>query len=172
MSERDDLKARAQELNLEFAANISTAKLKDLIAEAEAKPASSGGDTSEDQDNGSDTGSPHSGAEADSVTPPTGDSEKNPFEGALIQSAMSAHDVTTADAGEITAPKEATSKPEFHGRKFLRVLGPQSGFRRAGRRFGAKPVDIPLDELSEAEELALKAESRLITTYHVEGVNE
>ena len=171
MSERDDLKARAQELNLEFAANLSTAKLKELIAEAEAQPASGGGDTGEDQDNGGDTSAPGSGGEADTVTPPAGDSEKNPFEGALIQAAMSAGDVTITDAGEATATADATP-PEFHGRKFLRVLGPQQGFRRAGRRFGPTPVDIPLDELSEEEQLALKAEPRLITTYHIEGVDK
>jgi hypothetical protein len=143
MSERDDLKARAQELNLEYAANISTAKLKELVDEAVANPSSGDAESSNNQ----------------------GIGEANPFEHALSDAAKVAE-------GETTAPKEATAEPEFHGRKFLRVLGPQSGFRRAGRRFGAKPVDIPLDELSEAEELALKAESRLITTYHVEGVNE
>jgi hypothetical protein len=36
-SERDVLKARAAELKLDFAGNIKTDKLKDLVAEAEAK---------------------------------------------------------------------------------------------------------------------------------------
>lgn len=37
MSERDELKARAGELGLEFPPRISTEKLKELIAEAEAE---------------------------------------------------------------------------------------------------------------------------------------
>ncbi|MEN8819571.1 MAG: hypothetical protein ABF271_00530, partial [Abyssibacter sp.] len=40
-------------------------KLKERIAEAEAQPASGGGDTGEDQDNGGDTSAPGSGGEAD-----------------------------------------------------------------------------------------------------------
>lgn len=46
----------------------------------------------------------------------------------------------------------------------LRVTGPKQGFRRAGRSFGAEPVDIPLAELSDEEIAALEEEPNLVTT--------
>jgi len=133
MSERDDLKVRAEELKLDFAPNLSTAKLAELVAEAEAAP--------------------------------SGDDGTNSFEEALAVAAASRENAKQPGGTD-------AAQPAFHGRKFLRVLGPEKGFRRAGRKFGSKPVDIPLDELSKEQELALKGEHRLITSYHVEGVSD
>ncbi|TNJ40492.1 hypothetical protein [Phaeobacter sp. B1627] len=133
MSERDDLKARAAELKLDFAPNLSTAKLAELVAEAEAAP--------------------------------SGDDGGNAFEDALAGVAASRENAEQSGGTD-------TAEPAFHGRKFLRVVGPEKGFRRAGRKFGADPVDIPLDELSADQELALKRERRLITSIHVEGVSD
>ncbi|PRZ48345.1 hypothetical protein [Tritonibacter scottomollicae] len=141
MSERDDLKARAEELKLDFAPNLSTAKLAELVAEAEAQ-----------------------GASADEDKAPADDGS-NSFEEALAVAAASSENAKQPGGTD-------AAQPTFHGRKFLRVVGPEKGFRRAGRKFGSKPVDIPLDELSEEQELALKGERRLITSYHVEGVSD
>lgn len=44
------------------------------------------------------------------------------------------------------------------------VTGPEGGFRRAGRRFGPEPVEIPLEALSEAEKAALAGEPMLAVT--------
>lgn len=41
------------------------------------------------------------------------------------------------------------------------VKGPTAGRWRAGRHFGAEPVTIPLDELTEAQLLALQADPEL-----------
>ncbi len=122
MSERDALKARAEELKLDFAQNISTAKLTELVEAAEASSASG------EQNNAS-----------------AGDDGSNSFEEALA-----------ARAAEIPAVIPAATS-------VLRVQGPAQGFRRAGRGFGAKPVDIPLADLSDDELAALENEPRLLT---------
>lgn len=171
MSERDDLKARAEELKLDFAPNLSTAKLAELVAEAEAQAASADEDKApaDDADKspaGQDT--VQAGVVTTppaSVTPPSGDDGSNSFEDALAVAAASRESAKQPGGTD-------AAQPAFHGRKFLRVLGPEKGFRRAGRKFGSKPVDIPLDELSKEQELALKGEHRLITSYHVEGVSD
>lgn len=44
------------------------------------------------------------------------------------------------------------------------VVGPQRGFRRAGRAFGPDPVLIPVDELSREEMEALMGEPQLVVS--------
>jgi len=165
MSERDDLKARAEDLKLDFAANISTVKLAELVAEAEAKAPAEGANKAPAGQDTIQAGEGEGTVPPETVTAPSGDDGSNSFEEALAHAAASKNKGAPAvDAGK--------AAPAFHGRKFMRVLGPAKGFRRAGRAFGPKPVDIPLDELSKAEERALRAETRLITTYLVEGVGD
>lgn len=41
------------------------------------------------------------------------------------------------------------------------VLGPKTGRRRAGRRFGPEPTVIPLSELNEADKAVLIADPKL-----------
>lgn len=161
MSDRDDLKARAEELKLDFAANIKTEKLEELVAEAEAALAAAGQDaanTGEDIPAEGDQAAP-----TEEETSQPGDDEANPFEAALT--------ATAAEASEISA--KVVSRNFLDGPPFvfegveipkaLRVQGPNKGFRRAGRAFGPIPVDIPLDELSEEELQALETEPRLMT---------
>lgn len=45
--------------------------------------------------------------------------------------------------------------------KVLRVAAKREGFRRAGRAFGRKPVDLPVDSLTKEEVKALKGEAAL-----------
>lgn len=42
------------------------------------------------------------------------------------------------------------------------VKGPAAGRWRAGRHFGAEPVTIPLDDLTEAQLLALQSDPELL----------
>ncbi|MGC4076865.1 MAG: HI1506-related protein [Rubrivivax sp.] len=48
--------------------------------------------------------------------------------------------------------------------KALRVVSRKEGFRRAGRAFGAEPVEIPLSDLKKPEIEALKDEPMLVVT--------
>lgn len=48
--------------------------------------------------------------------------------------------------------------------KALRVVSRKEGFRRAGRAFGAEPVEIPLSDLKKGEIEALKGEPMLVVT--------
>ncbi|MBK1614993.1 hypothetical protein CKO44_16105 [Rubrivivax gelatinosus] len=48
--------------------------------------------------------------------------------------------------------------------KGLRIVSRKEGFRRAGRAFGAEPVEIPLSDLKKAEIEALKDEPMLVVT--------
>ena len=43
----------------------------------------------------------------------------------------------------------------------IRVIGPESGFRRAGYVFGPGETDIPLDSMSEQQLAMIRAEPRL-----------
>ncbi|NIZ13913.1 hypothetical protein HCZ87_10990, partial [Phaeobacter sp. HF9A] len=95
MSERDDLKARAEKLELKFAPNLSTDKLAELVAEAEAKAAS-----------GQDT------VQAGDSTTPTADDGSNSFEEAL---ALAAASQETCENARVPSPHEAA----FHGSKPL-----------------------------------------------------
>lgn len=56
-----------------------------------------------------------------------------------------------------TAPKSAAAAS-------ITVVGPAEGRRRIGRRFGPEPVTIPLDDLSDDEISALRADKRLIVS--------
>lgn len=44
------------------------------------------------------------------------------------------------------------------------VVGPRSGRRRAGRRFGPEPVRIPVDEISADEAAALMDDPLLVVS--------
>ena len=46
----------------------------------------------------------------------------------------------------------------------LRVVGPEKGRRRIGRRFGPEPVDVPLADLSEEDVEQLKGDRSLIVS--------
>ncbi|WP_454908389.1 HI1506-related protein [Variovorax gossypii] len=48
--------------------------------------------------------------------------------------------------------------------KGLRVVGRSEGFRRAGRAFGAEPVEIALSDLSKEQIKALRDERQLVVT--------
>ncbi|PCH71934.1 MAG: hypothetical protein COC12_06980, partial [Rhodobacteraceae bacterium] len=45
--------------------------------------------------------------------------------------------------------------------KIVTVIGPTDGRRRTGRRFGSEPVEIPIDDLSDDDLLALKGDPAL-----------
>ncbi len=51
------------------------------------------------------------------------------------------------------------NKPQIN---VLRVVSRFEGFRRAGRTFGSKAVDIPLSELKKTEIVALKSDESLV----------
>lgn len=71
---------------------------------------------------------------------------------------------TEAAAGTGNAPQAGSPVPPADTpapAPVLRVFGPAKGFRRAGRDFGAEPVDIPVDDLSEDELAAILAEPEL-----------
>jgi len=60
----------------------------------------------------------------------------------------------------------AAKKPAGQAKKpasgqVVEVIGPAAGFWRCGRHFGATPVAIPLEEISEQDLARLKAEPRL-----------
>ncbi len=55
-----------------------------------------------------------------------------------------------------------TTKPADEN-KALRVIAKRDGFRRAGRVFGADPVDVPLTDISEDQYVALTSEPMLVT---------
>ena len=46
----------------------------------------------------------------------------------------------------------------------VRVVGPKKGRWRAGQHFGSEPVDIPVEELSEAQRKALEDDPLLIVS--------
>ncbi|NEX47606.1 hypothetical protein [Pseudotabrizicola algicola] len=59
--------------------------------------------------------------------------------------------------------------PEEHGEpeghvQVVRVVGPEKGRRRADRRFGPEPTDIPLADLSEDDLQALRRDPALIVS--------
>lgn len=145
MSDRDDLKARAKDLELEHAANIPTDKLQELVEAAEAAKATAPAA----QQNQGDAGQPA----------PQGDQGGKAFEAALEDRAAAA----TGDPATVEAQSEEdTSQPNLIAA--LRVQGPNKGFRRAGRDFGSTPVFIQLAGLSEAELAALENEPRLMAS--------
>lgn len=61
---------------------------------------------------------------------------------------------------EPEAPKQETPQKTA---ATLVVTGPREGRRRAGRHFGAEPVSIRLDDLSEAEWDAIEGDPALTT---------
>lgn len=69
-------------------------------------------------------------------------------------------------AGQSASPQVAPAVPN-KGAEVLRVLGPSTGRRRAGRHFGSEAVDIPLDELTEEEIAALRSDPLLIVALGV-----
>ncbi|TDE40929.1 hypothetical protein [Antarcticimicrobium sediminis] len=82
------------------------------------------------------------------------------------EAAEAAQDTAASDAGQSGAAGAApqpTPLPDLPiPDQIMRVIGPKGGFRRAGRTFGPEPVDIPLEDLSEAEQQALSSEPKLI----------
>lgn len=72
-------------------------------------------------------------------------------------------ELAARQGGQTASQPKARQTPPGSGLDVV-VVGPQGGFRRAGRRFGPEPVRIPLDALSEAEKAALIAEPRLVVT--------
>ncbi len=173
MSDRDALKARAEELKLDFAANIKTEKLEALVAEVEAALVAAGQDAAntgeEDKTStpdtqtlpGSDDGT--SASAGDAAMPPQGDDQANPFEAALTATAAGVSEISAKVVSRSLQDELPSLVEDVEVPKALRVQGPNKGFRRAGRTFGPIPVGIPLDELSEDELQALETEPRLMT---------
>ena len=77
-------------------------------------------------------------------------------------------DAGKPDAGKPDAGKPEAGKPAVGDAKkpkpipMLMVRGPQAGRWRAGRKFGAEPVSIPLSELSDDQRAALEGDPALI----------
>lgn len=65
----------------------------------------------------------------------------------------------TGDGGQAQS-----SAPIIEMVPILRVVGPEKGRRRVGRRFGPEPTDIPLGDLSPAEISELEADRTLIVS--------
>ena len=73
-------------------------------------------------------------------------------------------DAAPAASGEGgDAPEPAVQDDEPSGLEVV-VVGPKRGRWRAGRHFGADPVSIPLEELSEDDKAALLADPVLIVS--------
>lgn len=79
--------------------------------------------------------------------------------------------VTAAEAAQAaqagggdTSP--ASTAPEVNT---YEIIGPKQGRRRAGRRFGAEPVIVPADELSERDLAALEADPLITVVFHEAG---
>ena len=85
-----------------------------------------------------------------------GNKDTKPVKGASGAAAENGHE---PQAGAKVAP--ADKKPPAQTPKTVIVTGPIGGRRRAGRRFGAEPVEIPLDELSDDELRVLKGDPAL-----------
>jgi len=69
-----------------------------------------------------------------------------------------------ADAlAKADADAKDTSKKPKSSAKFTKVvvIGPKGGRWRIGRHFGPEPTEIPLDDLNEAEGLALQDDPTL-----------
>ena len=78
-----------------------------------------------------------------------------PVEGISGAAAENGH---APQVGASDAPTD--SDPPTAG-SMVTVIGPQHGRRRIGRRFGQEPVDIPAEDLSEAEFDALMSDPTL-----------
>ena len=61
------------------------------------------------------------------------------------------------------APPAPPPPPPPSIRPAIQVRGPARGFWRAGHHFGPDWTTIPLDELTEAQLVAIRAEPRLAT---------
>lgn len=75
-----------------------------------------------------------------------------------------ADDGQKVKAGASDTPAQKTTPVQARKIDVLTVVGPQQGFRRAGRQFGPEPVHIPLADLSDADILALKNEPMLVAS--------
>lgn len=137
---RQELEARAKDLGISFAGNIGDAKLAERISAAEAevneKPEAAELKTPGDQGQ----------AGAAEVAPAA---DTKPDQGAEA----AAENGQQPQAGGTAPPAAKTGT--------ITVTGPKRGRWRAGRLFGPETVEIPLDELSEAEIAAIKADGRL-----------
>lgn len=52
------------------------------------------------------------------------------------------------------------------------VVSEVEGFRRAGRAWSRAPITVPIDELSEAQILALEQEPLLAVVYVAAGIEK
>lgn len=68
--------------------------------------------------------------------------------------------IAAAQAAPPKPPEEPANKPMA----VLVVRGPQAGRRRAGRRFGAEPVRIPVADLTADQVAALEGDAALVVT--------
>lgn len=160
MSNRDTLIARAAELDLEHAGNISNKNLVALIAEAEAKQDTKA--VAGDSENGGGAG----------ATPTDAAGEEKPVQpsaadGASQDPAGAAQDTgaATQSAGDV---QPAAPAAEVSGLVVV-VTGPKKGRRRAGYSFGREPVTIPLEDLSEDAKQALISDPTLTLQIFEDG---
>ncbi|MFN7003756.1 MAG: hypothetical protein ACK4NW_10045 [Roseinatronobacter sp.] len=153
MSKRNDLITRANALELTFAKNISNKNLQALIDTAEAEKNTSAG-PSGGEDNGGEIGAPTAGANEggpEGLTPATVDAagETTPEQQGAATTATeepgAAPTISAPDVQAITPP--AVNPPA--GEITFVIKGPAKGRWRAGRKWGAEPVTLSIDELDE-----------------------
>lgn len=162
MSNRDKLIARAAELDLEHAKNISNKKLEALIAEAEAA-----------QDTKAVTGDSEN-VGGGGATPTDAAGEEKPVQPGTVDGASQDLAAVPTDTGPATQTAEgvqdAAAPAEAASGVVVVVTGPKKGRRRAGYSFGRDPVTIPIDDLSEDAKQALIADPTLTLQIFEDGM--
>lgn len=98
-------------------------------------------------------------SEIKTQAPATQSDDKTADKATATQSAAKAKAKSATGSGAKAAAGKAPAKE-----KTVTVVGPREGRRRAGRRFGAEPVVIPVSELKKGEIEALKADPSLLVS--------
>lgn len=151
--DRLKLEARAAELGVTFAANIGDDKLAERIAAAEAaRNTPESPKTSAAAQAAADEGKAKGAGQTSSApTDTAGGTQTSPPDGRQA----------AGDAAGLAAP--AAADLSTAGATLL-VKGPRQGRWRCGRHFGAEPVSILLEDLSNDEVAALNADPALTVT--------
>lgn len=79
------------------------------------------------------------------------------------------NEVNPPPTGESPAADQRLDDPVVEA---ITVVSEVEGFRRAGRAWSRTPITVPIDELSEAQILALEQEPLLAVVYVAAGVEK
>ena len=103
------------------------------------------------------TKAPAKTGEADAGSPAPGSEEETVLDALTLEALL------RGGSGDGRAVLDPVDPPEPSGLEVV-VVGPKRGRWRAGRHFGAEPVRIPVEELTEDEKAALVADPVLIVS--------